>query len=376
MNTSMRKIFVVDDEPAARLVTVFPLDDSRYQIIEFASGEACVENISQAPDIILLDVDMPGLNGIETCRTLRDVCGWSGHVIFISAHGDLETRLRAYDAGGQDYIVKPFNPAELAQKVVVAEEILVKRRGLEEQVQLATQTAFTAMSSMGEIGGLLEFFKASFSCETGEQLAAEILRVLKQFDLEGLLELKIAGKSVFASSQGACTPLELSILGHAREMGRLFQFRDRMVINYPAVSLVTSKLPVENTEYMGRLRDHLATLVEGANARLASLDSETIRRTQARAIGDAFVDLSAILEVAETQQNTIRLSMLAAIDHLVQELERSFIHLDLNQKQEEALSKLTRGEAERMGSIVGDSGDVSHRLQEVVSRLKQMVTQG
>ncbi|MBI5922410.1 MAG: response regulator [Betaproteobacteria bacterium] len=373
MNTPTRKIFIVDDEPTARLVASFPLDNPRYQVIEFDSGDECINNITQAPDIILLDVDMPGLNGIETCRKLRNDCQWKGHVIFVSAHGDLETRLRAYDAGGQDYIVKPFNPAELSQKVAVAEEILAKRQGLEEQVQLATQTAFTAMSSMGELGGVLGFFRASFSCETGEQLTSALLNVLQQYDLEGLVEVRIAGHSSFASSQGACTPLELSILGHAKEMGRIFQFHDRMVINYPAITLVTSKLPLENADYLGRLRDHLASLAEGANARVSSLASDVMRRTQAKAIADAFVDLSAILEVAEKQQNTIRLNLLSAIDQFVQELEKSFIYLDLNQKQEETLSRLTRGSADRIGSIVGDSSELSHRLQGVVSRLKQIV---
>jgi CheY-like chemotaxis protein len=375
MNTQTRKIFIVDDEAAARLVASFPLDSPRYQLTEFESGQECMDNINQAPDIILLDVDMPGLNGIETCRKLRNDCQWKGHVIFVSARGDLETRLQAYDAGGQDYIVKPFNPAELAQKIAVAEGILTKRQGLEEQVQMATQTAFTAMSSMGELGSLLEFFKASFSCETGEQLASELLSVLKQYGLEGLVELRIAGQSFYASSQGVCTPLELSILKHAKEMGRIFQFRDRMVINYPAITLVSSKLPLENAEYLGRLRDHLASLAEGTNSRATSLASDMLRRTQAKALADAFVDLSAILEVAENQQNTIRLNMLSAIDQFVQELDRSFIYLDLNQTQEDALSKLSRGAADKLGGIVGDSGDVSHRLQGVVSRLKEIVAQ-
>ncbi len=375
MSDPVTKIFVVDDEPAARMVAAFPLDEPRYQVLEFASGKACIDNIALAPDIILLDVDMPDMDGIATCRTLRDGCGWSGLVIFISAHSDLATRLQAYDAGGQDYIVKPFNPEELAQKVAVAEEMLARQRGLEEQVKMATQTAFTAMSSMGELGSLLEFFRASFSSETGEQLAAELFGVLKRYDLDGFVELTIAGQRLQASSQGACTPLELSILGHAKDMGHIFQFRDRMVINYPAISLVTSKLPVGNADYLGRLRDHLASLAEAANARLIALTSETQRRTQARAIAAAFADLSAILEVAEKQQSTARLNMLATIDHLVKELDRSFIHLDLNQKQEDALSKITRAAADKIGAIVGDSGDISQGLKGVVTRLKQVVAQ-
>lgn len=356
------------------MIAAFPFEEPRYQVTEFENGQACIEAIDQKPDIVLLDVEMPGLDGIETCRALRRADDWDGHVIFISVHNDLETRLRAYDAGGNDYIVKPAKPEELAQKVKVAEESLTQKRDLQERAQIATKTAFTAMSSMGELGGVLHFLRASYTCETIEQLAAQLIGVLQQFALNGLIAMRIPGTSLAVSNQGACTPLERSILEHAGNMGRVFQFRDRMVINYSAITLIASGLPLDDPEYVGRLRDHLAILSEGASARLAALAGEAVRMAQSRGIRDAFNELTEILGVVEKQQDTLRLNALASLDQYVQELEHAFVHLELNQPQEEALSNMARAAANRIGILLGDSKGISDKLQRVAARLKPMVT--
>ena len=372
MSAKPLKIFVVDDDPAARLTATFPFDDPRYQITEFDNGQAFLDAIDSNPDVVLLDIEMPGMSGIETCRALRESASWPGHVIFVSSHNDMETRLRAYDAGGSDYIVKPFNAEELLQKVKVAEEILNAKRGLEEQVALASRTAFTAMSSMGELGTVMQFLRASFTCTTCEQLARELLGALQQYGLDGLVELNMPGQVYAVSNQGACTQLEHSILSHGRSMDHLFQFRDRIVLHYPGITLVVSRLPITDPDAVGRLRDHLAILAEGASARLAALSSEAARRMQGSGIHDALTALMAILAGAEHQQAAYRFQALDTIEAYIVELESAFVHLELSQKQEDALSRMARTMAEKLGGQLGDSREISDKLHAVVDRLQQL----
>jgi DNA-binding response OmpR family regulator len=374
MENSPLVIFIVDDDASARRIAAFPFDGPDYQVHQFESGEACLAALDQAPDVILLDVEMTGMTGIDTCRALRAKGETRAHVIFISIHNDLETRLRAYDAGGTDYIVKPVTPEELAQKVVVARHILRQQQGLKDLAQQASQTAFTAMSSMGEFGIVLQFLRASFACASPELLARELIGALQLYGLEGLLELRLPGGCCCASSQGQCTQLELSILAHASRMERIFQFHDRLVINYPGITLVASKLPLADEDHVGRLRDNLAILAEGANARLAALVGEAARATQAQGIGRALTDLSAALEVVEQQQEDKRLSVLLEMDQFILELERSFVHLGLSQTQESSLSNLARKTSETVAGLLGDSKDVSDRLHGVAVQLRGLVT--
>lgn len=367
------KIFVVDDDPAARMIVGFQFDDPAYRVIEFDSGEACLAALDQAPNVILMDVEMTGMDGIATCLALREAGESRAQVIFISSHDDLETRLKAYDAGGSDYLVKPFAPEELAQKVRVAQHLLERQRGLADQAQFARMTAFTAMSSMGELGVVLQFLRASFACRSREQLAAELFTALGQYGLQGLVELRHPGQRTSASSQGECSPLEESILVHARSMDRIFQFSDRMVINYPCVTLVSSNLPMDDPDRVGRLRDHLAILAEGADARMIALASEEARMAQALGIVQAVGDLTSALGEIETQQGAHRLRALELMDSFVFDLERSFVHLGLTSGQEETLGDMARKTAENIGGLLGESKDVGDRLRAVTSRLQQMV---
>lgn len=125
-------IFLVDDEPLSRMSIKFDLDDPAFKVTEFDNGEDCLAALGQAPDILLLDVQMPGMGGIAVCRAIRAAGNNWVQVIFISGHDDPDTRQAANDAGGNDYLVKPYLPAELDRKLGLARQALDRKRGLKK----------------------------------------------------------------------------------------------------------------------------------------------------------------------------------------------------------------------------------------------------
>ncbi|HEV8190700.1 MAG TPA: response regulator transcription factor [Ktedonobacterales bacterium] len=111
------RILVVDDDPLGSRMLHFLLTEQGYsvELAENARGAlACIQK--QLPDLILLDVNMPHLSGFEFCRGLRDA-GYDVPVIFVTAKGELEDRLHGLRLGADDYICKPFQPAELSARV-------------------------------------------------------------------------------------------------------------------------------------------------------------------------------------------------------------------------------------------------------------------
>ena len=368
------KIFVVDDDPVSQMIAVDQLNDPRFEVKTFDSGLACIAAMDQAPDLILMDVEMPGQDGISVCRRIRDDGNTHVQVIFISSHDDLETRLAAYDAGGNDFIVKPFASEELAQKVRVAERFLQERQGLAQEAQFAQQAAFTAMSSMGEMGVVLQFLRASFSCPNPSQLANAVFEALGQYGLHGIVEIRDEGSGDCFSSNGTCTPLEMSILSHARGMDRIFQFRDRMAINYPRITLLVPNLPMDDPDRAGRLRDHLAIVVEGAETRLLAMESESQRLAQASGIVQAVGDLTHTLGEIEAQQGGNRLRALEVANAYLEEVERAFVHLGLTEAQEGELITLAREAIARFNQLQDDGKSLGDRLQQVTTSLQQMVS--
>lgn len=110
-------ILVVDDEQDIRRIIRILLESSGYQVAEAPNGLAAVEYIRQQPnvDLVLMDSMMPGLNGIEASRAIRERC--SAPILFLTAKTQERDKLEAYQAGGDDYLAKPFSHAELMMKV-------------------------------------------------------------------------------------------------------------------------------------------------------------------------------------------------------------------------------------------------------------------
>ncbi len=293
------KIFVVDDDATARLLVVDALHGLGHDIHELGTATALLDAVDQNPDLVLLDIEMPEMDGIRACGALRQRDVHQPRVMFVSSHDDLDSRLAAYDAGGNDFIVKPFTPQELVQKVQNTAALLTQRTELAARASFAQETAFTAMASMGEMGKVLHFLRVSFACREAEQLSRALLDTLHEFDLHGLVQIRLLDEIRCLSSQGECTPLECSILSHAAGMDRIFQFRDRLVLNYPGLTLVAQNLPLDDADRVGRLRDHLALLAEGASEKVQAIIHEKQRQSQSGVIRNVVAELSQTLLALE-----------------------------------------------------------------------------
>ena len=112
----MTRVLVIDDEAAIRLLCRVNLEAERMQVDEAADGRAGLEQArSVRPDVILLDVMMPGLDGWQVAEELvADERTKDIPIVFLPARADFRDRERGLEAGGDDYLTKPFNPVELA----------------------------------------------------------------------------------------------------------------------------------------------------------------------------------------------------------------------------------------------------------------------
>jgi len=115
----MTKVLVIDDEAPIRLLCRVNLEAEGMDVIEAADGPSGVERArDEEPDVILLDVMMPGLDGWRVAEQLLDDKRTTGiPIIFLTARAEFRDRARGLDIGGVDYITKPFNPLELAPLV-------------------------------------------------------------------------------------------------------------------------------------------------------------------------------------------------------------------------------------------------------------------
>lgn len=115
----MKKILVVDDDRTMRTVLTRYLENRGYQVEQVTSGaEALVAVTKNPPDLVVSDVMMPEMDGLEFCRRLRATpSGQLMPFIFLSGKGELEDRIHGHSIGADDYLTKPVDPRELVAKI-------------------------------------------------------------------------------------------------------------------------------------------------------------------------------------------------------------------------------------------------------------------
>ena len=110
-----RRILVVDDEERMVRFIRMNLEHDGFQVMEAFNGKQAIDKLRETPDLILLDVMMPDIDGFEVLETVREVSNVP--VIMLTAKGEEDDRVRGLELGADDYITKPFSPRELVSRV-------------------------------------------------------------------------------------------------------------------------------------------------------------------------------------------------------------------------------------------------------------------
>ncbi len=112
-----RTILIVDDDPHIRQLVVFALEKAGLDTCEAADGEAALATVASArPDLVVLDINMPRMDGLEVCRRLRSA-GDAPPILFLSSRDEEIDRVVGIELGADDYVVKPFSPREVTARV-------------------------------------------------------------------------------------------------------------------------------------------------------------------------------------------------------------------------------------------------------------------
>ena len=117
MKTDRRKILIVDDDKDIVSIVTTMIEDRGWDILAAYGGAAALELVStDLPDVILLDIMMPEMNGIEVLKKIRKI-DTNARIIMITAFGDVESYLDSMELGAYEYINKPFETKELLQMI-------------------------------------------------------------------------------------------------------------------------------------------------------------------------------------------------------------------------------------------------------------------
>src|SRR5262249_43634468 len=119
MSAAPLKVLVVDDEPPIRKLLRLGLSTQGYDILDAPSGKVALELIAQKPDLIILDLGLPDIDGLELARRMRET-NEGVPIVVLSSRGEEAAKVKALDLGADDYVTKPFGMDELLARIRAA----------------------------------------------------------------------------------------------------------------------------------------------------------------------------------------------------------------------------------------------------------------
>lgn len=368
------KVLIIDDDKFVynRLKSVL---DGIYETRSALDGDIGLQAANDwQPDMILLDIEMPGRNGYEVCDALkqqestRDI-----PVLFLSSKSSIRERMLGYQVGADDYIIKSSAQDELAAKLKRMSQYLRSKQDLKESAETANQTALQAMTTSFDLGKAIRFVERSHMMPSITVVGEQLMEFMA--DLELNVAAMISGESgcfFFSSSAREVAPIEAQIMEMLHGEKRFIDFGSRTQVNFPHVALLVKNMPLEDREQYGRLKDTLPFVLGAADAKIRVLEAEYAMLQQSSKLNDTIDSVRSTLSAMTGTFNNNLTAVSTIMSELVATISIDLMKMGLEHDQEEFVGGKVEGAAKKITGCLLENNRIELSLRDVVSRLEKV----
>lgn len=366
--------YIDDCETNLRLIEKSLSSD--YQVIKLASPVDAHEQVASIkPDLILLDVNMPEVDGYEVCRRIRSDASLDPvPIIFLTCRTSLEDRLTGFAAGGDAYITKPYDLTELRHIIEAHLHRYERYQEAEEKAASASSMIWTMMQNNSETGLVIQYARALTQTRDEHSLIDNTFSALNAFGLQSTILLHTsAGERVARSDAKAVTPIETELLQLARHGNRINHVGNKYLFCAPSCIFLIRNMPIDNVELTGRLRDHLAIMLESCEACIELINyrhkeqqalASSANQTQ-NAITEEFNDIIHMFE-------TLNSNAKQTFDRLAINIEESFMFLALTEEQEAQLTQFVEEAKEDIERYLDKGASLREALNRIANAIHEI----
>jgi CheY-like chemotaxis protein len=373
------KVLVVDDEPF-NLEIMQEILEEDYEVSYAKSGGECMDMVDEImPDVVLLDVNMPGMSGYEVCQKIKENPKTTDiPVTFVSALDTLAERLAGYEVGGDDYICKPFESSELLSKVTIAVKYKKEKESLRIDAERAMEKAMTLTRGSDDSGVMVNFLRSSLSCASSEELANLTLQTIGTMNLRSSVQIRNGEDVVHKSSDGSINQLERTVVKKMSKEDRVVDLGVRSVFNYDHVSVLVKNMPTDDKSKRDSIKAKISLVTEAIEIRLlglmqaptsnsalpsAALSSNVLSSSDVTDYAELSQKLSDLVVKIDQTLGTVNPQYIKILTDLSFKLESEFSNLSLTEEQEQAVMRL-----------VEDAIGEAHALQSAGENVSQQVS--
>lgn len=371
MNDVPNKVLIIDDSPNDIHVLLEQIGN-QYQVTASTTATKALDTMrtGHLPDVILMDVNMPQMNGYEACSEikndpqLKDV-----DIIFISANDNPEEIIRGLDAGAIDYIVKPFDPHVIRSKLRRVIDYSKHKSALKKKVDDANKMVYSVMNEAGHMGVVLNFLRNSFQLQTTRQLLDEALQALTNSGLDSIVFFKRYQFEELGSNGESPTFLEMDLIDRAFGTQKpLIASETRLLVSRENTVIYIKNLP-EDPEKAGTLKDTLMILIEGINSKLENLCDRRLYENRRRELQKIVETSKQSLIEARSKQADYKHKSMDILDSMVKDVEQRYYDMGLTLEQEQTLSDAMQSSIEQALNHFEQGMLIDGEMEAIVERL-------
>lgn len=327
------------------------------------------ENLESPPFLVILDLMMPEINGFEVCKRLRELFSdTETEIIFYSSNNNLDDRIKGFEVGASDFLVKPVAIQELQVKALKAIYRVREERKQKHASSKQDEAIKGIITELSEQSILVNFLRAANAASSVEKLCKLIVKAASDFGLSASVRSSFTIDdhefSTVESTGGTLPPLELELLRRLSSSERIFTQNNRLFLNYPHFTLIVKNMP-DDKAFAGRLRDHLAIMLEAVGSRIKLFSQEQ----------EVKLLISSLQATQENAKLRNKITMKAIVDTMtdvINAVENKIFEYDLTETQEAELLAIFKESTDFTYEVIEENSN-SQELEKVIAKLQQLL---
>jgi len=365
--------FCYIDDSQANLLLIKKALSNDYNVVTIDVPTQAIEQLLEAkPSLILLDVNMPEIDGYEICKAIRKEEALSDiPVVFLTCRSSLEDRLQGFESGGDAYVTKPFDLDELRYIIQVQLNRYHCLLQAADKADSANEMAWVMMKNSGEIGQVVQYARALSNTREESTLLTKTFETLEEFGLNSTILLRLtAGEIVARSDKKAFTPIEEQLLQLAKQGRRIISVGNKYLFCGESCLFLIKNMPVEDEGLAGRLRDHLAIMLESCDACIELINYRT-KESEQKKLAASQTEMAVMTEFEKviTLFESLNNKAHSTFEQLAGNIESSFMFLGLTEEQESQLSQYI----EQAKADIDHYMDAGASLQDAMNRVAESI---
>lgn len=288
---TQQHVLVVDDDPKYHAMLSDAFADLKVSTAK--NGREALDNLAHIkPDLIILDIVMPEMDGYEACKAIRSFKPTaSTPIIFFSGMESLENKLKAYDLGGNDYITKSNSSQEIRAKVKRLLTSEQERRAIQKDLEAGNSLLENMQKETSALHLLSQFSQASQFCFDHETLATVLFNCLFKLNLRGVICFRDEGKVY--SSNGSCSRLEEELLRDADSFQRIHAFSEnRVIFNWETCALLVKDVGDDDLDTMAHFMGAVQTAIRSLEMHIRMVEKVLTLEVKYRELKGRLTDQS------------------------------------------------------------------------------------